>query len=361
MARKPNHIPNNYHLPGLVGALIGSAMAKAIQADGEASETSDDLAGGASGAVLYKLSATSHDIGWSTGLLWDETAGLSVNNDVRVGGYLRVGSLSAPTNTTDGDLTATRGFLGTGTASFIASAATLAYVPAGDLAAGTIIATEGDIIGNPDAGGAGVYIAMNFNTKLTGTHNASYAAGVQGTMEWNSSGTLTQGLGMLSIQRVNNGGTITNGRGFVSGIQGQLGTGGTITTARHFYAQAPNLGTTGFIGTAEGLHIDAQKVTGVTKAYGVNQVGTADLNILAGATTIGAASDPTTSVTLDVKGTVIKTTPVTVASLPSASTVGAGARAFVSDALTPTFGATVTGGSTTATPVYSDGTNWKVG
>ena len=51
----------------------------------------------------------------------------------------------------------------------------------------------------------------------------------------------------------------------------------------------------------------------------------------------------------------------TVATLPSAVTSGKGARAFVSDALAPTFGATVVTGGAVATPVYSDGTNWKVG
>jgi hypothetical protein len=51
----------------------------------------------------------------------------------------------------------------------------------------------------------------------------------------------------------------------------------------------------------------------------------------------------------------------TVATLPSAATSGTGARSFVSDALAPTFGSTVVGAGTVKTPVYSDGTNWKVG
>jgi len=51
----------------------------------------------------------------------------------------------------------------------------------------------------------------------------------------------------------------------------------------------------------------------------------------------------------------------TVATLPSAVTSGVGARAFVSDALSPTFGSTVVTGGAVKTPVYSDGTNWKVG
>jgi len=51
----------------------------------------------------------------------------------------------------------------------------------------------------------------------------------------------------------------------------------------------------------------------------------------------------------------------TVATLPSAATSGKGARSFVTDASTPTFGSTVSGGGAVATPVYSDGTDWKVG
>lgn len=39
----------------------------------------------------------------------------------------------------------------------------------------------------------------------------------------------------------------------------------------------------------------------------------------------------------------------------------AGDTAFVTDALAPTFGATVVGGGAVKIPVYSDGTNWKVG
>jgi hypothetical protein len=51
----------------------------------------------------------------------------------------------------------------------------------------------------------------------------------------------------------------------------------------------------------------------------------------------------------------------TVATLPSAVTSGKGARSFVTDALAPVFGSTVATGGAVAVPVYSDGTNWKVG
>ena len=64
---------------------------------------------------------------------------------------------------------------------------------------------------------------------------------------------------------------------------------------------------------------------------------------------------------LMVSGVVPPLTNYTVATLPSAVTSGKGARAFVTDALGPTFGATVVTGGAIAVPVYSDGTNWKVG
>jgi len=50
-----------------------------------------------------------------------------------------------------------------------------------------------------------------------------------------------------------------------------------------------------------------------------------------------------------------------VANLPSAVVVGAGGRAFVRDSSVTAFRSIVTGGGSTNIPVYSDGTNWRVG
>ena len=60
-------------------------------------------------------------------------------------------------------------------------------------------------------------------------------------------------------------------------------------------------------------------------------------------------------------GQLAATTNFLVADLPGAADVGSGARAFVSDATGPTFGSVVVGGGTVKIPVYSDGTNWRVG
>jgi hypothetical protein len=56
----------------------------------------------------------------------------------------------------------------------------------------------------------------------------------------------------------------------------------------------------------------------------------------------------------------VQTTPTTYVQLPTAVD-NAGARAFITDGSTATFAATVAGGGANKVPVYSDGTNWKVG
>jgi hypothetical protein len=72
--------------------------------------------------------------------------------------------------------------------------------------------------------------------------------------------------------------------------------------------------------------------------------------------------------TITISGGVISTNPnylktqgTTVAGLVSAVTAGAGSRSFVTDATVTTFGTTVAGGGVNAVPVYSDGTNWRIG
>jgi len=57
-------------------------------------------------------------------------------------------------------------------------------------------------------------------------------------------------------------------------------------------------------------------------------------------------------------------TATNVASLPTAAAAGAGARATVNDsnaALTAGIGAVVAAGGANVVPVFSDGTNWRIG
>ena len=51
----------------------------------------------------------------------------------------------------------------------------------------------------------------------------------------------------------------------------------------------------------------------------------------------------------------------TVANIGNAVTLGVGTRSFVTDANTTTFNAIVGGGGSNNVPVFSDGTDWRVG
>ncbi len=62
-----------------------------------------------------------------------------------------------------------------------------------------------------------------------------------------------------------------------------------------------------------------------------------------------------------IKASIISTGSSTVSALPSAGTVGIGARAFVTDSTSATFGSAVSGGGTNKVPVWSDGVGWYVG
>lgn len=99
-------------------------------------------------------------------------------------------------------------------------------------------------------------------------------------------------------------------------------------------------------------------VTGDITANNLGNIASIDIDgnassVLRGDGTFGSLSSVTTNT--------IKTTPVTVAGLPAASTAGAGARAFVTDADDNTFGAPVAGGGANNVPVYSDGSSWLIG
>jgi hypothetical protein len=69
----------------------------------------------------------------------------------------------------------------------------------------------------------------------------------------------------------------------------------------------------------------------------------------------------TTTPTLITFGCPTRFVPKTVATLGSAAGLGAGAKDFVSDANATTFASIVAGGGANNIPVYSDGTNWRIG
>lgn len=119
------------------------------------------------------------------------------------------------------------------------------------------------------------------------------------------------------------------------GFQALYGTGGTgdgyFNTA--VGSQAGNTITTGYNNVVIGYNAQASSATATNE-------------ITIGSTTQKVVRFPGTT---------------TVSALPSASTVGAGARAFVTDATATTFASVVAGSGSNGVPVYSDGTNWRIG
>jgi hypothetical protein len=95
-----------------------------------------------------------------------------------------------------------------------------------------------------------------------------------------------------------------------------------------------------------------------------NGTGTGTLStlILQSPVAVGSgtgAQTQTTGLTINA-GTAVMTSYL-VANLPAAATAGAGARAFVTNALAPVFGSAVAGGGAVGVPVYSTGAAWNVG
>jgi hypothetical protein len=116
-----------------------------------------------------------------------------------------------------------------------------------------------------------------------------------------------------------------------------------------------SLSVTGNVSTG---NISATQVTATTGVYSgnitaANIITTGTYGNITGANVISAN---TLTVT-----TTVRTVPVTFANLPSASSVGAGARAFITDGNTTTFASAVTGSGANSVPVYSNGTGWFVG
>jgi hypothetical protein len=107
----------------------------------------------------------------------------------------------------------------------------------------------------------------------------------------------------------------------------------------------------------------------VTLTSGGNILGVGNIIGVTANTTITANTSVTSflsnGVVVNNTGTfiaaVVTTIPIVFGSLPAASAVGAGARAFITDGNTATFGSQVSGGGANKVPVYSDGTNWFVG
>lgn len=89
--------------------------------------------------------------------------------------------------------------------------------------------------------------------------------------------------------------------------------------------------------------------------------GVLDTFLFRNAAGVVAAGTAAATVGGQLYGQTLRTAQMTIASLPAASTAGAGASLFVTDANLPIIFTTVSAGGAAQIPVYSDGTQWKCG
>ena len=161
-------------------------------------------------------------------------------------------------------------------------------------------------------------------------------------------------------------GGVVSATGNVRG--GNVNTAGLITATGNI--TGGNILTAGLIsagGTVTGTsHLGA--VVSVTGNITGGNILTAGLISATGNVNVGNLINAgLTSVTGNITGGniltagIVKTTAKTYATLPTAANAGAGARSFITDGNTATFGSQVIAGGANAVPVWSNGTNWYVG
>ena len=201
------------------------------------------------------------------------------------------------------------------------------------------------IAGNLASGGGNTAIGgtscMSGNT--VGSNNTAVGTS---SLQFNTTGSSNNGFARTALNANTTG---SNNNAFGNSALSGVTTGSNNTGIGN--SAGPTL-TTGSNNTYLGAYANASGAAVTNEiAIGYNQTGLGN-----NTTVIGNSST-----TLTKAFGVIVGTNYTVATLPSASTSGVGARSFVTDALAPVFGSTVAGSGAVATPVYSDGTNWKVG
>lgn len=186
------------------------------------------------------------------------------------------------------------------------------------------------------------YITGSYNlADLYGDADVLAIHGVVGHVDKSGTGTATIMYGVETYATVNEG-TATDVYGVYTMPVRTFG--GTVTRAHGIFVDVDtnDLGT---VANNYGIYIKDQSGTG-SNPYNLYSEGS-------GRNYFGAG--------VEVGSALVKQTPVTLASLPSAATAGAGARAMISDWSAGTFGNAVTGGGSAVRPVYSNGTSWLAG
>ena len=116
----------------------------------------------------------------------------------------------------------------------------------------------------------------------------------------------------------------------------------------------------------DGAQWELQPISSANQSINGNLQVAGTLNVTGASTLTGgvtgamAATGAVSGTTVTASG-YVATGAVLVSALPAAGTAGVGARHFVTDATSTTFASVVAGTGANKVPVYSDGTNWRIG
>ena len=316
------------------------------------------------------VSATSNVIGGNI-----RTAGLiSATGNVTGGNLVSAGQITVTGNATGGNINTAGQVTATGNITAAAFLSTnnnsgFNYKIGDDVWIGDRNITNGFAITGINSSTAG-YIQFGNDTALLGrtsTGALTWTAAFSVTANVTGGNILTAGLvsatGNVTGGNIRTAGLISatgnvTGNFFVGNGSALTGIGGgtSISSGNSNVAVvAANSNVSVGVGGTSNIAVFAttgEYVTGLLSVSG---------NILGGNITTGAGSGGNITGANVISCTNIKTTANTVANLPAAATVGAGARAFVTDATSVTFAATAVGGAANAVPVWTDGTTWKIG
>jgi hypothetical protein len=165
-----------------------------------------------------------------------------------------------------------------------------------------------------------------------------------------------------------NGSTGATGTAGSNGSTGATGTAGSNGSTGATGTAGSN-GSTGATGTAgvDGATGATGPISGSNTQIIFNDAGvangSANLTFDKSTSTVTVGGNAGGSVTGAniVSANIVITGTAAFASLPSPSTAGSGARAMINNGNTTTFYSTVDGAGSNIVPVFSDGTNWRVG
>jgi hypothetical protein len=187
------------------------------------------------------------------------------------------------------------------------------------------------------------------STGATGTAGSNGSTGATGTAGSNGSTGATGTAG-------SNGSTGATGTAGSNGSTGATGTAGS-NGATGATGTAGSHGATGATGPISGSNTQI-----IFNDAGVAN-GSANLTFDKSTSTVTVGGNAGGSITGAniVSANIVITGTAAFASLPSPSTAGSGARAMINNGNTTTFYSTVDGAGSNIVPVFSDGTNWRVG